>query len=149
MAKKGLTRLVLALDGSPSSSEAVAWAVNMAKGMDAEVVAVFALELPRWYVDYPGYESRQPPPEYAARVKTEFQEIWCKPLRDAGLQYRTVIKEGRPASVLLEVADELQADVIVMGRRGLGRVKEVVLGSVSHEVALHSQRPVLLVPGKA
>ena len=55
------------------------------------------------------------------------------------------MEDGRPASVIATVADGIDADVIVVGRRGRGGVAELVLGSVSHELVLHSKRPILLI----
>jgi nucleotide-binding universal stress UspA family protein len=55
------------------------------------------------------------------------------------------MEDGRPASVIAQVAESVSADVIVIGRRGRGGVAEIVLGSVSHELVLHSKRPVLVV----
>ena len=53
---------------------------------------------------------------------------------------------GDPAKVILEMADELSADVIVMGSRGHNALEEVLLGSVSHKVQMKSKIPVFLVP---
>ena len=50
---------------------------------------------------------------------------------------------------ILHVADEQDAGVIVMGSRGLGGVRALFLGSVSHGVVQHSHRPVLVVPPTA
>jgi nucleotide-binding universal stress UspA family protein len=47
---------------------------------------------------------------------------------------------------IVDVADEIDAAVIVLGSRGLKGIREQVAGSVSHEVAEHSRRPVLIVP---
>jgi nucleotide-binding universal stress UspA family protein len=47
--------------------------------------------------------------------------------------------------VIAQVADSVNADVIVIGRRGRGGVAELVLGSVSHELVLHSKRPILVI----
>ena len=47
---------------------------------------------------------------------------------------------------IVAVADEIQADLIVVGSRGLDRVREAFEGSVSHDVAEHSDRPVLIIP---
>jgi nucleotide-binding universal stress UspA family protein len=47
---------------------------------------------------------------------------------------------------ILDVADEIDASVIVLGSRGLSGAREVFLGSVSRDVAEHSTRPVLIVP---
>jgi nucleotide-binding universal stress UspA family protein len=53
---------------------------------------------------------------------------------------------GDPAEVIIEAAQRLQADSIVMGRRGLGRLQGLLLGSVSQKVATHAQCVVILVP---
>lgn len=62
---------------------------------------------------------------------------------------RKVNEIGSPAQVILDSADNLSADLIVVGVRGRSRLSEVVLGSVSHRVLLHSSRPVLIVRGAA
>lgn len=55
------------------------------------------------------------------------------------------MKDGRPAAVIADVADSLNADLVVVGRRGRGSVAEVLLGSVSHELSHHCKRPVLVI----
>jgi nucleotide-binding universal stress UspA family protein len=145
--RPGIGRIVVGVDGSEHSGAALGWAVRMAKGMDSEVVAVFAISLPIRFDT--GFMAAVPPvesdPEWRAEMKKEFEEEWCKPLRDAGVRYRTVMEDGRPASVIAKVGDSMDADVIVVGRRGRGGVAELLLGSVSHELVLHSRRPILLV----
>jgi nucleotide-binding universal stress UspA family protein len=66
----------------------------------------------------------------------------------AGLTARARIadRRGEIARAILEVGDDIDADVIVLGTRGLGGVKSVMLGSVSHAVLHHADRPVLVVP---
>jgi nucleotide-binding universal stress UspA family protein len=48
---------------------------------------------------------------------------------------RTVMREGDPGAAILQIAKEEKADLIVMGRRGLGDLAGLLLGSVSHKVA--------------
>jgi nucleotide-binding universal stress UspA family protein len=145
--RSGISRIVVGVDGSQHSAAALDWAVRMAKGMGSEVVAVFAISPPIFFDT--GYMAPVAPPqfdpEWRAEMKKEFEGRWCKRLRDAGVRYRTVMEDGRPASVIAQVGDSIDADVIVVGRRGRGGVAELVLGSVSHELVLHSKRPILLI----
>ncbi|MBO9532712.1 MAG: universal stress protein [Solirubrobacteraceae bacterium] len=53
---------------------------------------------------------------------------------------------GSPATTILEVADEIEAEAIVLGSRGHGRVASLLLGSTSHHVLHHAHRPVIVVP---
>jgi nucleotide-binding universal stress UspA family protein len=69
----------------------------------------------------------------------------CKSLRDSGLPYRTIVEDGRAASVIAAVADRENADLVVVGRRGRGGLAELLLGSVSHELSHHCKRPVVLI----
>jgi nucleotide-binding universal stress UspA family protein len=58
---------------------------------------------------------------------------------------KVIIKQGSPAATILEYAEESSADLIVMGSRGLGSIKEFFLGSVSHDVVQEARIPVLIV----
>jgi nucleotide-binding universal stress UspA family protein len=66
----------------------------------------------------------------------------------AGLeaQPRCETEHGDVATTILAVAEEMDADVIVMGTRGLSGIKSLLLGSVSHELVHHTDRAVLIVP---
>ena len=147
MNRAGIGRIVVGVDGSKHSEAAIRWAVLMAGGMSSEVVAVFAVAPP---VNFDGgFIAPVVPPqldeEWRAGMKNQFEEVWCKSLRDAGVRYRAIMEDGRPASVIAQVAESVNADVIVIGRRGRGGVAELVLGSVSHELVLHSKRPILVI----
>jgi nucleotide-binding universal stress UspA family protein len=62
---------------------------------------------------------------------------------------RKVSEIGSPAQLILDSAINLSADLVVVGVRGRSRLSEVVLGSVSHRVLMHSSRPTLIVRGAA
>lgn len=147
MRETGIERILVGLDGSDSSAAALDWAIPMARGLEAEVVAV--------YVARPTvsrYPESGPPPSYDLSLRAAFEKEWCRPLAEAGIRYRMLVEEGRrPGEVLAAVAERLDADLIVVGRRGRGGVAEFLLGSVSHELTLHAGRPVLLIspPRKA
>jgi nucleotide-binding universal stress UspA family protein len=62
---------------------------------------------------------------------------------------RKVNEVDSPAQLILDSADNLSADLVVVGVRGRSRLSEMVLGSVSHRVLLHGSRPTLIVRGAA
>ena len=66
--------------------------------------------------------------------------------RDAGFETESRLEKGKPWRVICQLADELAAEPIVLGARGLGRVESALLGSVSSAVVFHARRPVLVVP---
>ena len=70
---------------------------------------------------------------------------------DAGLNAEPATDEQGEsvAEAILSSADKLDADMIVLGSRGLGGVGSLLLGSVSHRVLQHADRPVLVIPSAA
>ncbi|MGA7913142.1 MAG: universal stress protein [Candidatus Dormiibacterota bacterium] len=140
----GIKRIVVGVDGSDHSKAALVWVIRMAKGMGSQVTAVYGIDVPVYFPQPYGIPV-QFDEQWRKEIKAEFEDQWCRPLKEAGLSYSTVIRDGRPASVISDVADEVGADLIVVGRRGRGGAAELLLGSVSHELALHSRKPVLLI----
>ena len=61
------------------------------------------------------------------------------------LQYKKISKIGSPAEIILEYEDFLNADLIVMGSRGLGIIKSFLLGSVSQYIVERAKCPVMIV----
>jgi nucleotide-binding universal stress UspA family protein len=144
-----IKRMVVGVDGSEHGAQALDWAIQFAEPIKAEIIAVFAIA-PTIYAGYNGGfgPAVVPPeldPEWRSEMKTEFEQQWCRALADSGVTYRTVMEDGRPASVIAAIADREDADLVVVGRRGRGGVTELLLGSVSHELSLHCKRPVLLI----
>lgn len=139
--------IVLGLDGSAGSTAAAEWCAETAPLLDAEVVAVYALPV---VVDLvPPTVPASVPIAYDEEMRRTFEANladWCEPLRSAGVQFRTMLVDGEPASALIRVADEVDAALIVVGRRGRGGFKELLLGSVPHRLAHHAPRPLAVIP---
>src|SRR5229473_902571 len=127
-------RIVIGVDGSDAGKHALEWTARLAKSMAAEVVAVYALDIPVALPD-PYTMPLYLDDNVRRGIESDFVNKWCSPLKTAGVRYRAILQDGRPASVIMDVADK--------------EVAELLLGSVSHEVVLHSKHPVLLVPRKA
>jgi len=135
-------RLILGLDGSDGSQAALEWCREHAALLDAEVIAVGVIDLaPLIGLPWAG----APPLEDFRREMSAALEISVATLRATGVTCRTIVKEGNPAAMLEEVADE-SGDLIVVGRRGRGGFAEMLLGSVPHALAHHARGPLLVVP---
>jgi len=140
------SKIVVGVDGSPQSERAVAWCASHASALDATVVVVHANEIPvaipmGAYYAYPGLT-----PEQRDELRDVVSRDWCKPLADAGVMFRVIMTEGPPAASIMETASAEQADLVVVGRRGRGGFAELVLGSTSHQLSHHLDRPLVIVP---
>jgi len=139
-------KVVVGVDGSDHSARAVEWAADYAAGRVAEVIVVHVVPVPISLAMGP-YRIYERPTEGELDELRRVAELdWCKPLADAGIAHRIVVATGTPASELLRIADEENADLVVTGRRGLGGFAELLLGSTSHQVAHHLHCPLTIVP---
>ncbi len=139
--------IVVAVDGSEPSVRAVRWTAEQAPKLGASVVAVHALEEPVYAVPPMAAVSIGPlPPEVRTEVRATLERDWCAPLAAAGVEHRAVLADGPPAAAIIQTARDEQADLVVVGRRGRGGFAELLLGSVSHQLAHHVGRPLVIIP---
>lgn len=141
--------MVLAMDESEHATRAMNWCAAHAGALGAEVVVVHALDIPYAFGFGAPLAAATAPPyskERLAEIRDVIDRDWCKPLADAGADFRVVVAEARPADLVRQVADTEHADLVVCGRRGRGGVAEFFLGSVSHELSHHVNVPLVIVP---
>lgn len=137
-------RIVVGVDGSENAARAVHVAADLAALAGAEVVAVHAVGLLEG-----GGDGTLTPADRHAALRDELEQRWCRELGDAGVQTSHELRDGNPVVVLLAVAEEVGADLIVLGSRGLGGFPELLLGSTSTQVSQHAPCPVVIVPPHA
>ena len=140
-----LERIVIGVDGSANSAAALEWATGFAAQVGAEIVAVHALGL----LERLEHDVPVPAEPHRDEITRRFEDLWCAPLERSGVRSRRLVRDGPPVPVLLALAEEEDADVIVVGSRGLGERPELLLGSTSTQVAQHSTRPVVIIPAAA
>jgi nucleotide-binding universal stress UspA family protein len=140
-------KIIVGVDGSPASARAVEWCAAYTAALEAEVVVVYSIETPL-YPAYPfGYVSLPAPSESDCEALHDLiSREWCMPLSKANLPFRVVLADGRPAPAIIAVAKKEAADLVVTGRRGRGGFAELLLGSTSHALAHHLERPLLIIP---
>ena len=136
-------RVLVPVDGSSGSERGLAYADLVARLTGAEVVVVVAFDPPlairrRGILQTEHLQVEME--EDARELATEAAELLIRRGRSA----RAVVVRGDPAEGILQIAESERADLIVMGRRGLGRLRGVLVGSVSERVSRHAECPVLL-----
>jgi len=149
MNRRAVTRIVVGVDGSEGSADALRWAIDLATGMDAEVIAVHAHELPRYVPRAAGAPYVPELESWERLARQDFELRLCAPLVSSGLRHRMVFEVGAPGEVLLEVAERAAADLIVTGRRGRSELVELLAGSVSQRMVHRAHCPVVVVPSAA
>ena len=134
-------RIVVGVDGSPSSRQALRWAVRQAALTGAVVDAVIAWHDPASYAGYAWLIADTSDAEAAAKTLSETVDSTIAAGRGVTIRQRVV--EGGAACVLLDAAHG--ADLLVVGSRGHGGFAGMPLGSVSQHCVHHSPCPVVIV----
>ena len=136
-------KIIFANEGSSAADRALLYVEHLAKKEDAEVIVLHAFQVPDRYITTDAYDELHASFEKAgwAVVDEAVNE-----LTDEGALARGLVREGPAAQVILEVADEENASLIILGTRGPSSATELLLGSVSVEVLRFARCPVLAVP---
>jgi nucleotide-binding universal stress UspA family protein len=133
-------RIVVGVDGSPSSMKALCWAIRQAKLTGAEVEAVTA-----W--SYPSGYGWAPFSDGAVDFEGDAGKILIAALAEVGgiapdVVVEPLVVQGHAADVLVRTAEG--ADMLVVGSRGHGGFAGMLLGSVSQHCVQHASCPVLI-----
>jgi nucleotide-binding universal stress UspA family protein len=133
--------LIVGVDGSEGSSAAVDDALRLAGYLDATITFVFVRRPPSEMLGDPYYERAVSAD--LVRARRAVAEAVQAATR-AGIEADAEILEGDPADELVSLADNRDAELIVVGSRGLGPLAGAMLGSVSRSVSQHANRPVVV-----
>jgi|SRR5262245_32671695 len=134
--------IVVGIDGSEESKHALLWAAEQARLTDAVLRIVYAWEPPAVAgLHLPPMLDWEPLEEQAHEFPGKFADQVLGPEPDVHVTTRTV--RGRPAQVLVDVS--AGARMLVIGPRGLGGLRGMVLGSTGHHCAAHARCPVVIV----
>jgi nucleotide-binding universal stress UspA family protein len=149
-------KILIAFDGSEPSKHALDQGISIANLTGAEVFIVSVV--PRVMMPVFPDEGFGAAPVTAAQDMTEYQQkmrdIYAKSLKEAeddiaenypDLKVSTELMEGRPSSTVVEEAEKKDAELIVIGSRGLGGITGWILGSTSRRVVESCKVPILVV----
>jgi nucleotide-binding universal stress UspA family protein len=142
-------QIVVAYDGSMGGAEAVRHAAGLARLADAELIILtiyrhHSLLEASFSVDHPDNRGNMDDimRDYARQVAEAGRAM---AIEAGATKTRLFLKAGQPARSIVEFAQKHDADLIVVGSRGLGSTEGFLLGSVSHKIAGLADRPVLVV----
>jgi nucleotide-binding universal stress UspA family protein len=137
-----LQKVLLATDGSKDAALAARAAVDVCEGTGAELHVVHV-----WF-NVPTARLRPFMRTELKKLGNELLEEGVKRVEESGGRLTDAhLMEGKAADEILELAEQIGADLVVIGSRGLGPVGRIALGSVSEAVIHHSRSPVLVLRG--
>jgi nucleotide-binding universal stress UspA family protein len=142
------SRIVVGTDGSDTAKQAVREATQLAKqtGASLDVVSAYDPVPPSRLRE----ERLQAPSdiEHAVNPHEDVNAILAEAENEvsgSGIQVRTFARQGEPADAILDVAEEQNADLIIVGNKGMTGAKRFLLGSVPNKVSHHAPCSVLIV----
>ena len=134
--------IVLGLDGSEDSLRALQVARSLAETYNAKLILVHAYPRTSDLRTFEGYDTLV---SQRKNVGRELLDRAQKRLGDVSFDVEEDLLEGPAAEAILSVAKTRKADLIVLGTRGMGSVKGLLVGSVSHKVMQHAACTVMVV----
>ena len=138
-------RILIALDEEPSAENVAQKGLQLGQQLTAEIAVVSVANTNHLLTD-----GGVTPDEMADIMRKDtgknLRNILHTVFKDQDVTQ--FVEEGKPHEVILKVADEWNADILVMGARSSGGLTQVLVGSVSEKVMKNTEIPVFLVPTK-
>jgi nucleotide-binding universal stress UspA family protein len=146
------TKILCATDGSEHANKALKYAAELAKLAQAELTLLYVEPIPllNLLAFYPPTMMKEDvlPQEVIERLEKHGQVVLDEAagvLAEAGVKFKTQKVPGHPAQTIMEKAKEGGYDLLVIGSRGWGEMKGILLGSISHHLVHTCPCPVLVV----
>jgi nucleotide-binding universal stress UspA family protein len=144
------TKMLLATDGSEEAELATRAGIKLAEGIGSELHMVYVEPLPDFMKNDAGT------PGYDLKLYEKIEEEGRETLRKLTWQVKVAggtvaeahLRMGPVAEEIVSLADELEVGLVVVGSRGLGRIRRTLAGSVSESVFRHAHCPVMVVRAK-
>jgi len=148
--------ILVAVDGSEHSKKALTYALQLAEKLDGKITLIhvysFVVPLGPSIDTISGPAVTPASAVLTAKIAEDAKQMGKRILDDAeqivkerGISVEKVLREGDAVKEIVAVAQEGKFDLVVVGHRGLGKLKELLLGSVSEGVSRKAPCPVLIV----
>jgi nucleotide-binding universal stress UspA family protein len=148
-----LTKILLATDGSAEAQRAARMAISLSQSLGSGLHVLCVGSVPSAYsaaeseiLDYEFYKEMR---EFAHNAASQTLGEEVRKIEDSGSRVEMAhAAVGRPDAEIVRIAEEIGADVVIVGSRGLGPLRRALMGSVSNSVVRHAHSSVLVVRGK-
>ncbi len=138
-------KILLPLDGSEAALEAVRHALHLVReGLNAQFVLANVQE-PTYLYEMVLAPDAEVLERVSGSVGAHSLEAGEALLKGAGIEFEREIASGDPAHTLVDIVERYGCDAVIMGARGMGRLRRAMLGSVSHEMLHAAPVPVTIV----
>jgi nucleotide-binding universal stress UspA family protein len=139
--KTQFKNILVPLDGSKNSIRGLNVAISLARQCQAQIMGICVIERP----PHSAFRSVKYPEKPLLRDAQSTMQFAKKHCAQNGILFEKKIVFGDPGYTIVKFAKDKKFDVIVIGARGMGALKELFFGSVSNYVLHKSNVPVLLV----
>jgi nucleotide-binding universal stress UspA family protein len=141
------SKILVPVDGSEISYRALDAGLFFSEKLGSNITVIHVMEdIPITHIE--SQKLLNDMLEISAACKQQGQDILSKCSETAnnkGMMVDTILLKGNPASIILDFCKNGKYDVIIMGNRGMGKIREIILGSVSSKILHNSSCPVLLI----
>jgi len=140
--------MLVGIDGSDCGRRAADFAAAHAKAENARLVVAYVIEWSPYTFNTPEenemrHKRRE---EETARAKAKVLDPLVDALKSSGVRVEGLVRHGHPAQVIVDVAREVGAEQIYIGRRGVSMLSALLFGSVAGSLVQMSPVPVTVVP---
>ncbi|WP_413998796.1 universal stress protein [Flavobacterium sp. W1B] len=141
-----IKKVLIAIDNEPTSEKVALYGFQLGFRLNCEIALISVVDTTMLVT-----ESTLTPMEFVQIIKNDCKKNQQLLIDNVFKDYKvwSFIKKGKPYEVILDVAKEWDADVIVIGTHGRTGILRLLLGSVAENVLRHSEKPVFIIPTKS
>ena len=140
---ENIKKILIAIDNDPAAEKIATHGFQLAVQLKAEIALLSVFDS-----TFLETEGAVTPREFTEIIKNDYKKLQ-QMLTDTVFKNHeiwTFLEEGKPNEVILNVAEEWDADIIVVGTHGRIGVSHLIMGSVAEKVIRHSKKPVFIIP---
>jgi nucleotide-binding universal stress UspA family protein len=140
-----MKKILIAVDEGPTSEKVASAGFQLARQLKAEIALLSVVD-----TSFLMTEGSISPKEMVDLLKNDFRKKQQLLIDQIFKDFKvwSFIEEGKPFEVILKVADEWEADLIVLGTHGKTGLTHLLMGSVAEKVVRHSVKPLFIIPVK-